>query len=155
MSDIIAAQHIVYLDPLLPHPYLFRPSTLHHNALSLISSTFNNPSMSLRPSTLPYHFDLQQLFHTTSTFDNPSMSLQPSTTLPYLFDLQQPFHTTSTFIPPIPFRPSTILPCLFRPPILPHLFDLSHTHAQSRVRWLYVTRFRKMRKAWGLEGSAQ
>ena len=144
MSDIIAAQHIVYLDPLLPHPYLFRPSTLNHNAL-----------LSRRLSTtLPCLFDLQ-LFHATSTFNNSSIPLRPSTTLPCLFNLQQPFHTTSTFIPPIPFRPSTILPCLFRPPILPHLFDLSHTHTQFRVRWLDVTRFRKMRKAWGLEGSAQ
>ena len=80
------------------------------------------------------------------------MCLQPST-FPYLFDLQQVCHTTSTFNPLIPFRPSTILPCLFRPPILPHPFDLSHTHTISGTLAGCHTVQKDEDIAWGLAGS--
>ena len=132
------------------------PST--HHPTSLVSSTFNNSSMSLQPSTFSTFYP--SILHRPSilSFFIDLLSFHPSST----FNLLHPSSTFNLLIPStsILHRPSTSSFFDLRPSSTFFNFNLqpsstSRTHIQSRVRWLDVTRFRKMRNAWGLEGFAQ
>ena len=106
----------------------------------------------LQPSTTSSTFNLQQ-HHPPSTFFN---LLQPSTTSS-TFNLLRP---SSTFNNIIHLQPSTsstfnlLRPSTFIPSMPLQAFDLPHlsgfrTHTHNLVRWLDVTRFRKMRTLLG------
>ena len=142
-----------YLTCLVDLQQLFHVSSTFNllDLLSFHSSSTFYPFILHRPSILPSFFDLQPSPSIFNLQPSHTFNLHPSSTFNLIL------HRPSTSIL---HRPSTSSFFDLRPSSTFFNFNLqpsstSRTHIQSRVRWLDVTRFRKMRNAWGLEGFAQ